>query len=90
MPIIYSDERHDGPPSVPYHRWNANKGWLKHYENSLTLTFIVHATKDRVEKAQAQKELDIADRKMKFWENHPNFEKAVVIRGAEELKRKWK
>ncbi|MCP1540127.1 hypothetical protein [Methylorubrum extorquens] len=91
MAIFYSDnaERSGGSISVPYSQWNANKGYLTHYENYLVLDFITRASKDRAEIAQARKELTICERKLEFWRKHPNFETAVVTRKVEEMKRQW-
>ena len=36
MGIIYSDERSAGPV-VPYHKMNANKSYVTHHANKLTL-----------------------------------------------------
>ncbi len=90
MHIFYSDQRSEGGAvSVPYEKWNANKGYLKHYENYLMLDFISKASKDGRERAQARKEMDICERKLAFWTRHPNYDQAEVTRGVQKLKAMW-
>ena len=90
MAIFYSDAKGEGgQPSVPYHRWNAVKGYLNHYSNYLMLSFIAQSTRDRAEKHQAVKELAICERKMRFWTTHPNYDQSEVTKGCAALKRDW-
>jgi hypothetical protein len=89
MSIIYSDPKSAGGYAVDYHSLNAVKGYIGHYGNFLTLDFIAKTTKDPNEKRQALKELAIAERKMGWWEKHPNFVKQEAFREVERLKAMW-
>jgi hypothetical protein len=88
MSLIYSEQREPFTGSVDFHSLDAVKGYLKHYENQLYLTFISQKGTFQ-EKQQAQKELVICERKLKWWQNHPNFEQAPALRGVEALKKSW-
>lgn len=88
MSLIYSDQREPFTGSVDFTKLNAVKGYLRHYENLLYLTFM-HKNGTAVEKMQAAKELTICERKLKWWENHPTYDKKEVLRGVEALKRQW-
>ncbi len=86
--LIYGNSPYDGP-IIPYDRINANKSWLKHYENWLYLDFIARKG-DRKEKDQARSELIICERKMTWNEKHPNFDWVVVIPEKLKLQRQWR
>lgn len=89
MGLIYSENREPFTGSVKFHDLDAVKGYLKHYGNLLFLTFM-HNNGTTAEKMQAAKELTICERKLKWWENHPNFVAIEARRGVEALKRDWK
>lgn len=68
-------------------RCDATKCYLEHYQNFLTLHwFADHGTIH--EKKQANEELEICRRKMKYWERQPHFEHDRAIRAKNELKQK--
>lgn len=56
-------------------KMNPNSQWANHSYNHIALEHIAKASKDFNERQQARKEIEIAERKMKFWERHPDFEK---------------
>ena len=89
MGIIYSDERSAGPV-VPYHKMNANKSYVTHHGNKLTLAFIARESRDGRERAQAAAEQAVAERKMGFFERHPNFDWGVVRPQIEKQARDWR
>lgn len=61
-----------GPSNFDPLRCDAVKAYMRHYENSLFLTFMSNnGTLD--EKHQAKKEMEICERKMKYWERQPHF-----------------
>ena len=70
-------------------RVDATKQYLTHYANSLYLTFLLNANTTMSEKAQARKELELCDRKLKYWERQPHFEKDRATNGCIELKKVW-
>lgn len=55
--------------------------WGKHYSNMLALDMITKTTKDFDIKRRAFEEIDIARRKMMFWERFPEFntQSAAII-----------
>lgn len=68
---------------------NATKCYLTHYANSLYLTFMLQ-NGTQAERRDALKELDICDRKLKFWERHHNYDHDLALQGMEEEKKKWR
>ena len=63
--------------------------WKQHLSNYFYLRFILNKSDDRVEKWQANKEMQIAERKMAFWEKNPDFKKDVAQRYRDEQKKVW-
>jgi hypothetical protein len=90
MSICYSDDRQPFTGSFNFRAADSTARYLEHYSNSLLLTVMVREARDFSEKKQALKELDIAERKMKFWERQENFDRARMVRGCQELKDQWK
>jgi hypothetical protein len=88
MAFFYSEQREPYTGSGDLSKLNAVKGYLRHYDNLLFLTFMSQKGTFQ-EKAQALKELPICERKLKWWQNHPNYERDAVLRGIEALKRAW-
>jgi hypothetical protein len=91
MSIVYDENQvfvggYKGPP---YHKQDATKRYLSHYENYLYLAFIQENTKDRAERAQATKELTMCEKKMAHWQHHVNYDHAAALQGIMELKKKW-
>lgn len=85
---LYSDVREPFTGNVDFHSLDAVKGYLRHYGNKLYLGFML-ANGTRIEKQQASKELEICERKLTWWQRHPNFDRDQALRGAEALKRDW-
>jgi hypothetical protein len=88
MSLIYSEQREPFTGAVDFHKLNAVKGYLRHYENLLYLTFM-HQNGTTAEKMQAAKELTICERKLKWWQNHPNYDAKEALRGVNSLKSAW-
>lgn len=55
-------------------KMNPNTQWSNHSYNHFVLTHISNTSENFNERAQARKEMEIAERKMKFWERHPDFD----------------
>jgi hypothetical protein len=55
---------------------NPNSQWATHSYNHFVLEHIAKASKDFNERQQARKEMDVAERKMTFWERHDMFDEA--------------
>lgn len=88
MSICYDEnERYNGPP-ISYYKINANKSYLRHYENSLLLQFMLQ-NGNMKERADASKELAICDKKMNYMEKHANFVWEAVLPEIERLKKLW-
>lgn len=58
-------------------RMNPNSVWATHSYNHFVLTHIFR-NGNTSEKMQASKELEIAERKMKFWSRQPGFDETVA------------
>ena len=56
------------------HKLNPVKQYMKHYENFKYLRFIHDNTKDGYERRQANKEVQVADKKMQYWYKMMTFE----------------
>lgn len=69
---------------------NPHKLFKTHAENYFYLDFIAKNSDRFNEKQQAEKELLIADKKMKYWKNHPDFDEKIETNIIAELKKKWK
>lgn len=87
--FCYSDSGPRAQTAVNVWNMNATKAYLRHFENFLFLDFILN-NGDYNERQQARKELTICERKMRFWEKHPNFEALTVQREKEKLLVSWK
>jgi hypothetical protein len=74
--------------AVSYEDQDALGYWEKHYANSLILKFFLKNGSTQ-EKLQAQKEMEICERKMKHWEQHRNFDSAKAVKIAERQKKVW-
>jgi hypothetical protein len=66
---------------------NATAIYLTHFQNKLYLNFIAMNSDIHEEKAQANKELLICERKLTFWARHPNYEQSVVTEEIARLKK---
>lgn len=56
-------------------KMNPNSAWANHSYNHFVLCHIFHNSSDPREKIQAGKEIEIAERKMTFWERHREFDR---------------
>jgi len=91
MAFFYSDNKEPFSGNVvPYHKQNATKAYLRHYDNYLYLQFIVQNSDRETERNQASKELTICERKLKHWRQHANYDQAVALAGIADLKKRWK
>ena len=68
---------------------NAMTYWAEHYANLLILKFFL-ANGNTQEKIDASNEIHIGERKLKFWERHPTYDKSIAEQIAIDLKQKWK
>ena len=63
--------------------------WKKHLDNYFYLRFILDRSDDRDERWVANKEMQIAEKKMKYWERMPEFDKDQAQAYLEKLKKTW-
>lgn len=68
-------------------RMNPNTQWANHSYNWIVLEHISKASTDFHEKAQARKEMEIAERKMKFWERQPKFDDHLATHWRKQIYR---
>ncbi len=68
---------------------NPHKPYKTHMENLYYLDFIAKNSKNFTECRQAERELLIAERKIKFWEGHPAMNPQEKERIINEVKKKW-
>ncbi len=87
--IVYEDNEVRGKHVVPYHKINATKAYLKHYDNMLLLEFFAKNETDYLLRRRAEHELGIARRKMEYMERHINFNREEANKGIQELKKIW-
>lgn len=91
MGLVYDEnEPRNFNGSVNVAAMNPHKPYQRHLENWFYLNFIAQ-NKDATfsEKRQAEKELVICQRKLDYWERHPNFSDSEKLRITSELKKKW-
>ncbi len=89
MALVYDESTRGAPVNLRISEMDGTKQYLKHFENKLYLTFIA-SSGTQGEKWQAEKELVICERKMKFWEKHPNFTKERAQAGMEKAIKSWR
>lgn len=88
--FFYSDTSVRAPFKGNIWAMNATKVYLGHYDNLLFLKFLMNNERSSfVEKAQARKETELCEKKLKFWSSHPNYSQADALNGCIELKKKW-
>lgn len=88
MAIIYETEQIYTGPRV--FRSDPVKTYLKHYSNYRYLKFIFDTTKDGMERRQASKELEIANRKMsRAYSMIPSVRIVDLEAGKKEIDRPW-
>jgi hypothetical protein len=89
--FFYSSEKSDlAGVAIAFHKFNATKCWLKHYDNLLFLQFVANNVRaSRTEKHQAAKEMLICERKLKFWARQENYVEAEAQAGALKAKTLW-
>jgi len=88
--FCYDDVKSSGffDPSV-LSKVNPNAAYLKHYENFKYLSFLsIHET-DRLLKNQALKELEIAEKRMKYWKNNKFFSEKQASEDRKVVDKKW-
>lgn len=88
MGLIYEENPVRMAGSFNPAKCNANDQWLKHFKNSLYLSFMLKHG-NRVERHQASKELVICERKMAYWSRQPHFVQRKSQEDAIRAKKEW-
>jgi hypothetical protein len=89
MAICYDDSVKGEFGGIDMSKIDATKCYLNHYGNKLYLSFVAkNGTQN--EKWQAEKELIICERKLKYWERHRNFIGSAAVAGMEKLNKQWR
>lgn len=90
MHFIYDDNsvRTAFSSRVSYDDIDAVSKWATHFANSMQLKFFMQHGNTQ-EKLQAQHELAICERKMTYWQRHPNYSAAAAAQRAESIKKMW-
>lgn len=92
MFYVYSDNREVGnaiPLSVLM-KIDANKKYAEHYYNHCYLQFILkHEASTFIEKAQANKEIGICDRKLNYWKRHQNWDATESAKLCSKIRKQW-
>lgn len=83
--IIYEDKKY--PWS--YVKLNPTNQFVKHLSNYYYLRWITEKSDNFIEKQQANKEMTIAEKKMKYWERSPEFNSNEAKRMHQKLKNEW-
>jgi hypothetical protein len=63
--------------------------YLRHYGNLKYLQFIFDNTENRVERHQANKEIEIARKKMDWWSKKHGFDYKHIETGKKKIDREW-
>lgn len=87
--FFYSESPRAASNPVDVWKMDAVKAYMRHFENYLFLDFILNNGTD-AEKRQSSVEMAICERKMKFWERHPNFIADAVKVKKEKLLKDWR
>ena len=93
MGIIYStsDSKFDG--SFDPHKYSGLRQYEKHFGNLMYLDFIASNPRSTfAEKRQAESEIDIAKRKMKYWKRivDQQGDSGSLLNVIENVKKQWK
>lgn len=67
---FYSDTAPKNASDINVWKMNGSRAYLRHFENFLFLDFVAKKG-DRVERANAEKEILICKRKLQFWSGTP-------------------
>jgi hypothetical protein len=65
------------------------KQFAKHYENYRYIKFIFDSTNSGQERRQANKEIQIALKKMSYWENMPAAVRTEIEKVKKEIDKRW-
>ena len=70
-------------------KMNGTTCYLNHFDNLLFLSFIAN-NGSPIERRQAEKELEICRKKLKFLENHPKYDETLAKLEKEKKIKEWK
>jgi hypothetical protein len=88
--FCYDESVRSNSFSASFANIDPNKQWEKHYSNLVYLNFIAQNKLSTFqEKAQAEREIIIAKRKIAYWERHSSFSLEVATQTATKIKKDW-
>lgn len=70
-------------------KMNGTKAYMRHYEQKMFLLFMAKKG-NQTERWQAEKELVICERKLAFWDKHPNTDGEAVLRQVAQMNKDWR
>ncbi|WSG93585.1 hypothetical protein U8P73_36160 (plasmid) [Rhizobium beringeri] len=79
---FYSDTSPKGPSDINVWKMNGSKCYLTHFSNYLFLMFVSKRGHSR-RKASVEKEILICEKKLAFWQRHPQFDAEYVQKEKE-------
>lgn len=78
-------------PQINVWKMNGTRAYLTHFDNLLFLQFVSsNPRSSEAEKRQALVEMDVCERKLKFWQRHPKYEHEEALRGVDKLRKNWR
>jgi hypothetical protein len=92
MGIVYDTSSSKFEGSFDPYRYNGAQQYEKHFSNLMYLEFIATNPRSNFsEKRQAENEMEIAKRKLKYWKRIADVqgETDVVIRAIQRVKKQW-
>jgi hypothetical protein len=93
MGLVYNESEARGAFSgKPISQWSQTavlNAWARHVENHAFLRFMSKKGTFE-ERMQANKELQICERKIEFWERHSEFDKRQAELILSKVKKNWK
>lgn len=89
--FIYSNEKSSAAiPRDVLDRMDANVKYSEHFYNLMYLEFILNNKNSTPqEKTQAESEIEIAKRKMKWWKNQQSWDASICGKLTSKIKKDW-
>jgi hypothetical protein len=88
--FFYSETSAPSDHKVDVWKMNGTKAYLRHYDNYLFLQFVTNNPRaSQIEKRQARTEMTICEKKLAFWQRHPNYDHDEALKGVDLLNKQW-
>ena len=76
--IFYPPTKYHTPTSFNCNKFDPHVFYAKHAINYYRLKNIIHTSTDFEHKNTALREINIAERKMRYWSNSPKFQQKII------------